>query len=77
MGGDLSESGFPRTLGRHRVRCYRSFGFVSVENIVFMNELGPESFLRRALYATPAHVLFSCMWAIPWDWLASSAEVSC
>lgn len=39
-----------------------ALGFVSVENIIFMSQLGPESFLPRALYATPAHVLFSSMW---------------
>jgi protease PrsW len=39
-----------------------ALGFVSVENIIFMSQLGPESFVARAVYATPAHVLFSCMW---------------
>jgi protease PrsW len=39
-----------------------ALGFVSVENIIFVSQLGPESILPRALYATPAHVLFSSMW---------------
>jgi protease PrsW len=39
-----------------------ALGFVSVENIRFMAILGPESFLSRILYATPAHIMFSCMW---------------
>jgi RsiW-degrading membrane proteinase PrsW (M82 family)/rRNA maturation protein Nop10 len=39
-----------------------ALGFASVENIVYLGLLGPEVFLLRALFATPAHVMFSVMW---------------
>jgi RsiW-degrading membrane proteinase PrsW (M82 family) len=39
-----------------------ALGFVSVENLIFMSQLGPESIVPRAVYATPAHVLFASMW---------------
>jgi protease PrsW len=39
-----------------------ALGFVSVENVIFMSQLGPASIIPRAIYATPAHVLFSSMW---------------
>lgn len=39
-----------------------ALGFVSVENVIYMGELGTSSIVSRAFYATPAHVLFSSMW---------------
>lgn len=39
-----------------------AFGFASVENIVYMGFMGPEILLSRVIFATPAHVMFSCMW---------------
>jgi len=39
-----------------------ALGFASVENIVYMGWLGPAVIVSRALFATPAHVMFSSMW---------------
>jgi len=39
-----------------------ALGFASVENIVYMGFLGPSVIVLRAAFATPAHVMFSCMW---------------
>ncbi|HMK36567.1 MAG TPA: PrsW family glutamic-type intramembrane protease [Desulfomonilaceae bacterium] len=39
-----------------------ALGFACIENVMYMAELGGQSFVSRALYATPAHVLFSSMW---------------
>lgn len=37
-------------------------GFASVENVVYMAFFGPHVLLLRAVFATPAHVMFSAMW---------------
>lgn len=39
-----------------------ALGFAAVENVVYMGVMGPKIIVSRALFATPAHVLFSCMW---------------
>lgn len=39
-----------------------AIGFASVENIVYLGYLGPGILISRALFATPAHVMFSSMW---------------
>jgi protease PrsW len=41
-----------------------ALGFASIENIIYIMEFGcePGSLLSRALFATPAHILFSAMW---------------
>jgi RsiW-degrading membrane proteinase PrsW (M82 family)/RNA polymerase subunit RPABC4/transcription elongation factor Spt4 len=39
-----------------------AMGFASVENIVYLGYLGPGIIVSRALFATPAHVMFSSMW---------------
>jgi protease PrsW len=39
-----------------------AIGFACVENMVYIGVLGPQTLASRALYATPAHVMFSCMW---------------
>jgi RsiW-degrading membrane proteinase PrsW (M82 family) len=39
-----------------------ALGFVSVENVIYLGELGAQSIVSRTFYATPAHVLFSSMW---------------
>jgi protease PrsW len=39
-----------------------AMGFASVENIVYLVYLGPGIIVSRALFATPAHVMFSSMW---------------
>jgi RsiW-degrading membrane proteinase PrsW (M82 family)/RNA polymerase subunit RPABC4/transcription elongation factor Spt4 len=36
--------------------------FASIENVVYMALLGPEIFVLRLVYATPAHIMFSVMW---------------
>jgi len=37
-------------------------GFASVENVIYMAFFGPRVLFLRALFATPAHVMFSAMW---------------
>lgn len=39
-----------------------ALAFVSVENIVYITEMGPGILLSRTAYATPAHVMFASMW---------------
>jgi protease PrsW len=39
-----------------------ALGFASLENIMYMGLFGPEIVVRRALFATPAHVMFASMW---------------
>ena len=39
-----------------------ALGFASVENVRYMVELGADSYLRRLVFATPAHVMFSATW---------------
>jgi len=39
-----------------------ALGFACVENVVYMGIFGPRVFLLRAIFATPAHVMFSAMW---------------
>jgi len=39
-----------------------ALGFASVENTIYMGLLGPSIVLPRALFATPAHVMFASMW---------------
>lgn len=39
-----------------------ALGFAAVENVLYLGDMGPKIIVSRALYATPAHVLFSCMW---------------
>jgi len=39
-----------------------ALGFASVENIVYLAWMGPEVVVSRAVFATPAHVMFSAMW---------------
>jgi protease PrsW len=39
-----------------------ALGFATVENIVYLGSLGPTIVMSRALFATPAHVMFSSMW---------------
>ncbi len=39
-----------------------ALGFASVENAVYVGIFGPGVFLLRAVFATPAHVMFSAMW---------------
>jgi len=39
-----------------------AIGFACVENIVYLGYLGPGIIVSRALFATPAHVMFSSMW---------------
>ena len=39
-----------------------ALGFASVENAVYLGQMGPDVLVSRLLFATPAHVLFSSMW---------------
>jgi RsiW-degrading membrane proteinase PrsW (M82 family)/rRNA maturation protein Nop10 len=39
-----------------------ALGFASVENTIYMGLLGPAIVVPRALFATPAHVMFASMW---------------
>lgn len=39
-----------------------ALGFVVVENAMYILRLGPSIMWSRLAYATPAHILFSCMW---------------
>ncbi len=39
-----------------------ALGFASIENIIYMRFMGPWVLILRALYATPAHVMFASMW---------------
>jgi protease PrsW len=39
-----------------------ALGFASLENIMYMGLFGPDIVVRRALFATPAHVMFASMW---------------
>jgi len=39
-----------------------ALGFACIENVIYLALMGPEVLVRRAAYATPAHVMFSCMW---------------
>lgn len=39
-----------------------ALGFAAVENVIYIGAMGPKIIMSRALFATPAHVLFSCMW---------------
>lgn len=39
-----------------------ALGFAAVENVIYIGVMGPKIIVSRALFATPAHVLFSCMW---------------
>ncbi|MBI5251572.1 MAG: PrsW family intramembrane metalloprotease [Desulfomonile tiedjei] len=36
--------------------------FASIENVVYMTQLGPGILVLRLAFATPAHVMFSSMW---------------
>jgi len=39
-----------------------AIAFASVENFIYVLLMGPEILVSRALFATPAHVMFSSMW---------------
>ncbi len=39
-----------------------ALGFACVENVIYILQLGPASLLSRAVFATPAHILFASMW---------------
>ncbi len=39
-----------------------ALGFASVENTIYMGMLGPAIVVPRAVFATPAHVMFAAMW---------------
>ena len=39
-----------------------ALGFACIENVLYLGILGPRVILPRTAYATPAHVMFSCMW---------------
>jgi protease PrsW len=39
-----------------------ALGFASVENLLYLSQLGPEALILRVAYATPAHIMFSAMW---------------
>lgn len=39
-----------------------ALGFACVENVIYMGFLGWEIFWLRAVFATPAHLMFSAMW---------------
>jgi protease PrsW len=39
-----------------------ALGFACVENTIYMGLLGPAIVVPRALFATPAHVMFASMW---------------
>lgn len=48
----------------HGILCSATaaLAFVSVENVVYMNHLGPGTFWLRLAFTTPAQVMFSSMW---------------
>lgn len=39
-----------------------ALGFATVENILYLGHLGPQVIVARAVFATPAHVMFASMW---------------
>jgi protease PrsW len=39
-----------------------ALGFASVENAIYLLQMGPAVLVSRAIFATPAHILFSSMW---------------
>ena len=39
-----------------------ALAFASVENIVYIMQMGPGILFSRTVYATPAHVMFASMW---------------
>jgi len=39
-----------------------ALAFASVENIVYISQMGPGILFSRTVYATPAHVMFASMW---------------
>lgn len=39
-----------------------ALGFASIENAIYLGQMGPGVIVSRVLFATPAHVLFSSMW---------------
>jgi protease PrsW len=39
-----------------------ALGFASIENAIYLGQMGPDVLVSRVLFATPAHVLFSSMW---------------
>jgi len=39
-----------------------ALAFASVENVVYIAQMGPGILLSRTVYATPAHVMFASMW---------------
>ncbi len=39
-----------------------ALGFACIENVIYVGIIGPGAILPRTAYATPAHVMFSCMW---------------
>jgi protease PrsW len=39
-----------------------ALGFASVENILYLRQLGPSDLWSRVMFATPGHVMFSSMW---------------
>jgi rRNA maturation protein Nop10 len=39
-----------------------ALGFASIENILYTDLFGPRVLVLRALFATPAHIMYSAMW---------------
>lgn len=39
-----------------------ALGFVCVENVIYILELGPPGVMSRLVFATPAHALFAAVW---------------
>jgi protease PrsW len=39
-----------------------ALGFACVENVIYILKFGPASIMSRAVFATPAHMLFASMW---------------
>jgi RsiW-degrading membrane proteinase PrsW (M82 family)/rRNA maturation protein Nop10 len=39
-----------------------ALGFASIENAIYLGQMGPDVLVSRVVFATPAHVLFSSMW---------------
>lgn len=39
-----------------------AIGFACVENVAYITQLGPDVLILRLVFATPAHILFSCQW---------------
>jgi RsiW-degrading membrane proteinase PrsW (M82 family) len=37
-------------------------GFACVENVAYITQLGSDVLILRLVFATPAHILFSCQW---------------